>query len=229
MILVTNGDSHTAGAELYDDYCFANDDPDYVVFGRKPHPSCLMKSFGEKIANMHDIEHVSFAESASSNQRIIRTTPWKYLSEQPSFLLVGWSTWEREEWELGEEYYQLTASGADDVPEGYKERYKDWVRAQTPEMIQNKMYDWNDRIYQFHLRLKDEKIKHLFFNAINPLEVGDYEHDFGDSYFHPYEKQYTMCQYLKNSKHNPNKNNHYNEIAHADWANVLYEKIRFKL
>jgi hypothetical protein len=38
LILYVNGDSHSAGAEAVNDFCFANDDPLYYALGRIPHP-----------------------------------------------------------------------------------------------------------------------------------------------------------------------------------------------
>ena len=72
MILYVNGDSHSAGAEAVNDYCFAEDDPFYYALGRIPHPDNERASYGCNIANeLFAILHCD-AESASSNSRIIR-------------------------------------------------------------------------------------------------------------------------------------------------------------
>ena len=97
MILYVNGDSHSAGAEAVVPYCYAQDDHLYRALGRKPHPDNERASFGCLLANkLNAILHCD-AESASSNTRIIRTTR-DYIKNEgaPDFILIGWSTWERE-------------------------------------------------------------------------------------------------------------------------------------
>ncbi len=38
MILYVNGDSHSAGAEAVNDYCFAQDDPFFIILDVYPIP-----------------------------------------------------------------------------------------------------------------------------------------------------------------------------------------------
>ena len=74
MILYVNGDSHSAGAEAVNPFAFANDDPHYKYLGRIPHPDNLFVSYGNILAKNLSAELYCDAESASSNDRIIRTT-----------------------------------------------------------------------------------------------------------------------------------------------------------
>ena len=97
MILYVNGDSHTAGAEAANPHAFANDDPRYNYLGRLPHPDNLLVSFGNILAKNLSAELYCDAESASSNDRIIRTTRHYLRTNQPDLIVIGWSTWEREE------------------------------------------------------------------------------------------------------------------------------------
>ena len=139
MILYVNGDSHSAAAEAAVPYCFAQDDSLYYALGRIPHPENERVSYGCNIANqLHAILHID-AESASSNARIIRTT-YQYLKDEgtPDAVIIGWATWEREEWLHDNVYWQVNAGGVGhDWPEEIKERYKeyiltlDWAKAEA--------------------------------------------------------------------------------------------------
>ncbi|HAI38187.1 MAG TPA: hypothetical protein DCM40_08720, partial [Maribacter sp.] len=53
-MIYVNGDSHSAGAEIINGYCFANDDPRYLTYGRQPHPEALIKTYGYQIAQTFD-------------------------------------------------------------------------------------------------------------------------------------------------------------------------------
>ena len=114
MILYVNGDSHSAGAEAVNNHCFAEDDPLYRGLGRRPHPDNERASYGCLIANeLRAILHCD-AEAASSNDRIIRTTR-DYIENEgkPDFVLIGWSTWERQEWFYNDRWWQVNAGVLD--------------------------------------------------------------------------------------------------------------------
>ena len=83
MIVYVNGDSHSAGGEAVNPYCFANDDPLYWALGRQPHPDNLRVSYGCELANMLYAVLECDAESSASNDRILRTTH-EYLSNFPN-------------------------------------------------------------------------------------------------------------------------------------------------
>jgi len=227
MKLYINGDSHSAGAELTKDYCFAEDDPLYKHLGRKPHPDNLKKSYGKILADMLGTELVCEAESASSNQRIMRTTK-EYINHDPNaFVVVGWTTWEREEWNINGNYYQISASGTDDVPRGYEQNYKAWVASQTQSVSNVKMHGWHKKIYDFHQTLVHHRIKHYFFNAYSHFDTTN--ENWGNNYHHPYDPNHTMYQYLRNSLYLPNKNHHHGEKSQREWADILFDKIRWML
>jgi hypothetical protein len=167
-MIYINGDSHSAGAELVKDYCFAEDDPRYGAWGRRPHPESTPLTFGYKLAQTLNQPFHTDAESASSNARILRTAT-KFVEETNNkrdlFVLIGWTTWEREEWKYGEDYLQVTASGTDSVPENMVEEYKKWVIKQTPQELERKKLYWQNLIMEFSSNLDDLGIKHLFFTT----------------------------------------------------------------
>ena len=80
MILYVNGDSHSAGAEAVNDYCFAEEDSNYQHLGKTHHPDNLKASYGQVLANNIGYELTCDAESGASNTRILRTT-YSYLEK----------------------------------------------------------------------------------------------------------------------------------------------------
>lgn len=227
MILYVNGDSHSAGAEAVNPYAFAEDDPLYWALGRQPHPDNVRVSYGCEIANMMDAVLHCDAESASSNDRIIRTTK-QYIEEgnEPDLIIIGWSTWEREEW-LDEEtgrYWQVNAGGVGhDWPDWAKEKYKDWVLDLD---YAYKQEEANWKIWALDRYLRDHGIKHYFFNTFDSLWVGN-EFDFGISYLQPYDREYTYTNWLKAQGFNTVSSNsyHFGPDAHRAWAKYLYQNL----
>ena len=237
MILYVNGDSHSAGAEIANSHAFATDDPLYWRLGRQPHPDNLKLSYGCKLANMMGAVLECDAESASSNARIIRTTQ-EYLKEHtPDLIVIGWSTWEREEWLHQGTYYQVTASGTDDVPPELHSRYKKWVVNQDYISRERKLLHWHDRIYQFHLELDRLQIPHVFFNTYSNFssvrtknitthnaKILPPEYDWAGSYIDPYNPDLTYYNWCIQNGFSPVKPNsyHFGADAHAAWAEFLY-------
>ena len=167
-MIYVNGDSHSAGAELINGYCFAADDRRYVAWGSRAHPDAIPHTYGYTIAQALNQPFFLEAESASSNTRILRTTR-KFVDETKDksklFVIIGWTSWDREEWEYLDGYMQITASGTDSVPESMQEEYKEWVIKQTPEEIYRKRQLWKEKISQFSKELDEQNIKHIFFRT----------------------------------------------------------------
>ena len=173
-MIYINGDSHSAGAEIINGYCFAADDRRYIAWGSRAHPEAIPLTFGYKIAQALNQPFFMDAESASSNARIIRTTTQFIEQTQDKsklFVIIGWSSWDREEWQYQDGYIQITASGTDSVPESMQEEYKKWVTEQTPEEWNRKKRFWYNRIAQFSEELTNQNIKHIFFHT---YEYTDY-------------------------------------------------------
>ena len=230
MIIYVNGDSHSAGAELIKDYCFANDDQRYVYLGRTPHPEAIPKTFGSHLAHALNAGYFLDAESASSNYRILRTTK-QFLEEKYSTtktIIIGWSTWEREELWHKDRYYQLTASGSDSVPNELFDTYQSWVMEQTQDKLREKQEYWHKQIYDFHKELTESNIKHLFFNSMHAFDkewTG--EVDWQDCYIEPYNKDWTYSDWASNQGFiNVNYgSNHYGQDAHIAWSKVLLKRL----
>ena len=219
MILYVNGDSHSAGAEAVNSYCFAEDDPLYRALGRIPHPDNERASYGCLLANeLGAILHCD-AESASSNARIIRTTR-DYLANEgrPDAVIIGWSTWEREEWLLDNRYWQVNAGGVGhDWPEEIKERYKkyivqiDWDRYERAA---------HDEIFAFHNELTNLEIPHLFFNCYSDFQ-NQVMQDWNGCYVEPYDPDMTYWKWLTDNGFESNQSYHFRADAHRKWAEFL--------
>jgi hypothetical protein len=223
MKLIINGDSHTAGAEAVNAHAFAEDDGKYVYMGRSPHPDNLKASWGKKLGNMLNLATHVLAESASSNDRILRTTN-DWLSTHPSdvFVIIQWSTWEREEWNINGEYFQVNASGIDWVPESHKQQYKEFVaNVDWNRCTEN----WHKRIIRYHEYLNEQGIPHLFFNGNTDFGKIKDQYDFGPAYMDPYTGSYDS--WLQENGYNTvaPDSYHYDERAHGAWAKRVMRHI----
>lgn len=191
MILYVNGDSHTAAAEAVNPHAFAEDDPALGYLGRLPHPENLAVSWGRLLSNTIKAGFHCGAESASSNQRIMRTTrEWinNLVGRDHVLVIIQWSTWEREEWLHDGTYYQIGASGTDHVPSELQERYKQFVAG--VDWI-HKTRQAHEQIWQFHQELTEHNIPHIFFNGNNDFEKITDRHDWGANYIAPYDAKST--------------------------------------
>lgn len=229
MILYVNGDSHTAAAEAVNPHAFAEDDPDLHYLGRLPHPSNLAVSWGKRLSEPLRAGFKCDAESAASNTRIMRTTrEWlSQVSDNKDLLMViQWSTWERQEWLIDGTYYQITASGTDDVPADHVQRYKQFILdLNWHECRQHAHED----IWDFHRELEDRGIRHIFFNGNN--HFGDLQEserkDWGKSYIGPYDSSMTYHQWLINNGFDTVAPNswHFGKEAHAAWSRFVLQYI----
>lgn len=232
MILYTNGDSHTAAAEAVNSYAFAEDDKRYPHLKRRPHPENIRVSYGQVLADILKMAFYTDAESASSNTRIIRTTKnWienRADSVMPKdvLMIIQWSTWEREEWIIDGEYFQVNASGIDEVPEGFQLKYKEWIAEIDWEEKTKEAYK---EIIEFHEYLSDLGFKHIFFNGNSTfLDIPEEErYNFGESYINPYLPEESFDGWLQASGFDTviTSNYHYGQEAHAAWAKRLAQHI----
>ena len=227
MILYVNGDSHSAGAEAVNSYCFAEDDAQLRLSGRKPHPDNLAVSYGQRLADTLGYELVCQAESASSNDRILRTTI-DYLNSnpKPSLVVIGWSTWERKEYIHNGIAYQLSGGSAGwDWPDAVKDYHRSWVLT-TPD-AQRTQY-WHDTIWDLHEYFNQNQITHLFFNTYTAFEHQLIQKDWGGNYIDPYNLDAVYYNWLKDNGYqtvSPNSY-HFGADAHSAWANHLTKWIK---
>lgn len=231
-MIYVNGDSHSAGAEIIPGICFAQDDPRFLTYGRRAHPEAIIETYGYRVSSALNQGFFCEAESGSSNDRILRTT--KSFIEQTKnkkdlMVIIGWSTWEREEWKDSKDFVQVTSSGTDSVPEHMAEDYKHWVLNQTVKELDKKTALWHDKIYDFHMELRDMEIKHTFFNTYMYFDEicvpKEKQKDWHNQFVNPYDENFCMYYYLKQQGIDTvsNKSYHFGIDGHIEWTKVILE------
>jgi len=228
MILYVNGDSHAAAAESVTPYAWAEDDELYWGLGRRPHPENERVSFGCELANHLNAILECDAQAGGSNARIIRTTR-HWLQTQPNikdiFVVIQWSTWERQEWLHNNTWWQVNASGIDQVPDDLQQRYKEFVADIDWETAQQHAHT---DIWEFHNELLDQGVRHVMFNGNNHFgNIAD-QKDWGTSYMHPYLPEMTYDLVLRNNGFktvNPDSW-HFGPDAHCYWAEYVLQYIK---
>ena len=191
MILYVNGDSHAAAAEAVNPHAFAEDDADLAYLGRTPHPANLAVSWGRRLSETLKAGLYCAAESASSNDRILRTTrDWlrQHVTYDDVLVIIQWSTWEREEWLHHDTYYQVGAGGIDDVPQALQAKYRNFVIGVD---WKSKTEQAHKEIWTFHQELVERGIAHIFFNGNNDFSKITDQQDWGTSYIGPYDFEST--------------------------------------
>jgi len=226
MILYVNGDSHAAAAEAVNPHAFAEDDSSLFYMGRAPHPANLAVSWAKLLADTFKATLHCDAESASSNSRILRTTKqWIDRHENDwhrTLVVISWSTWERQEWLIDGTWYQITASGIDDVPENYQQKYKEFVVSVDWQQVTEQAHK---DIWQLHQELKDRGIRHVFFNGNNHFESITDRKDWGESYINPYDPKFTYSDLLiQNGYQTVSPDSwHFGKDAHSFWKQFLLQ------
>jgi len=228
MMLYVNGDSHTAGAEAVNAHAFAEDDAALFYLGRAPHPENLAVTWGKVLSLALRSGFRCDAESASSNTRILRTTR-DWLSNGGSnhpdqLIVIQWSTWEREEWLHNKIYYQVGASGTDDIPQDLQEKYRNYVIGTD---WKTKTEQAHQEIWQFHNELKNQNIKHIFFNGNNDFSGITDQKDWGANYIGPYNPTQTYDAIIRSTGIDTVMPNswHFGRDGHSSFARFILNYI----
>ena len=227
MILYANGCSHTAAAEAAVSAVFAVDDGKHGI-DRRPHPKNLAVSWCTVLGNALKMPVICEAESGGSNPRILRTTR-EWIAKNPDklkdvFMILQWTTWEREEWFYKDLWLQVNASGWDWVPDELRDQYRNFVIN----------VDWNaatqrchDQIWELHQELDALGIRHVFFSGHSTFSDIQNRYNWGTSYMAPYDRQGSYNAVLKNNSFdyvNPNSY-HFGVAAHRFWAKYMLQYI----
>ena len=227
MILYTNGCSHTAAAEAVLPYGFAEDDGKLYHLGRRPHPVNLEASWCTHLTRDLGMTLYCDAETASSNDRIIRTTK-EWIANNPEqlnnvFMVLQWTTWEREEWLHNGTWYQVNASGVDLVPPELQQRYKQFV-VDVDWAI--KTQECHEKIWALHTELQRLNIPHLFYSGNSTFSDVQNQHIWGTSYMYPYNRQGSYNAILQQNGHVPTKWYHFDAKGHCFWAKYVLQYIK---
>lgn len=229
MILYVNGNSHAAAAEAVNPHAWAIDDGLFWGLGKQPHPDNEKVSFGCELANWLTAVLYLDAQAGCSNTRIMRTTR-EWIENNPdavkdTFMVIQWTTWERQEWWHKGDDIQVNASGIDEVPEDLQQRYRQFIIDVDWDQCRDQAHQ---EIWAFHQELKQQGIRHLMFNGNN--HFGDIidRKDWGTSYMHPYNAKMTYDAVLRDQGFktvNPNSW-HFGQDAHCFWGEYLLQYIK---
>lgn len=203
MILYLNGDSHSYGINL-EDHC----------------------KFGNIVAEKFSMNLINQSKIGASNNYIVRTTKEYLKSNSPELIIIGWSSWEREEWFYQDQYFNVNSSGHDVLPPELETEYKNWVTTQTNETLNKKSQIWHDTIYEFHRELKKEKIAHVFFNCMYDFFAVTNRSDWNHNHVGPYDNNQSFYWHLKNQGFTSDQWYHYGADANLSWASFLINHIQ---
>jgi hypothetical protein len=208
LILYVNGDSNSDGSECKD----------------------LAQSWPQLLADRLGATLINDAKGGTSNPRIMRVASQTLAhSNRNTFVVIGWTSWEREEWFYQGQYYDVNSGGHDALPPKLEQRYKEWVTVQGPDQQAVKSKQMHEQIHRLHRSLLDRKIPHLFFNALMSFQhnlIDPVHKDWHKNYLSPYDNDLSYYWYLKNHGWHATVNNHYLETAQSAWAEMLYNYIQ---
>ena len=223
--LWVNGDSHTAGSYS---------------------PVNVAEPFAKQLAQAFDLEYTNIALAGGSNNRIIRTTieALPNLDPQETFILIGWSSWERTEWYWNNQWHAICGDPGYDLPEFAQARWQQHADHYANQ-FNNKISDhdlWTKSkeqehaIWVFHQLLNNLGYKFLFFlgcaNAFRwesthetssqlPWLPNTWAHD-------PYQST-GFSEYCQARGHVRDDKWHYGPEAHNDYADYLIAQMKSKL
>jgi hypothetical protein len=227
LILYVNGDSHSAGHGTKNPAGMTFNDIKYDYIGEAPHPDNLLYSYGSLLAKKTKFDLVCQALSGGSIERSIRTTKqFIYQTNRNVFVLIGFPSYEREEWFYNGAWYQVNASGHNNLPEELHNKYKEWIANYGPNIWSQRAQKLHSVIIDFHLWLLNHKIPHLFFNTEQCLDANKNHFDFKEHYLEPYNRNFIYSTWLKNNGYIPDSWSHFMEDGHQAWADFLEPHIQ---
>ena len=242
MILVSNGCSHTAGAEL-----------EYPQQGE-----CYEKAWPKHLADSLDYDHINLSISGASTNRIVRTTYefiYNWIKQGKSvkdvFIVVLWSGIYRTEIYVDESHLYNYDNNWTPMVVGndarYKKQfspslyyyYKSWTANMTGYQASCEFYIAVTNLQNLLYR---HGIKYLFMDAANSgLKTGDirldpYRIQIDKRYYEGLDQDHncytSLCNYTKQkiSKYSIDSgfNSHYDEDSHIWFAkhieHILYKR-----
>jgi hypothetical protein len=140
-----------------------------------------------------------------------------------TFLLIGWTSFEREEWPWL--YHNISVCGGPDfgMPEPMKARFEQWKTTLTGDYYRERTQYWHDRIYQVHELLRERGVPHLFWTTYNNFKEINNQQDWHGNFFQPYDENGCMSSFFKLHGIAAIDNDpfHYGADAQQAWAQAL--------
>ena len=140
-----------------------------------------------------------------------------------TFLLIGWTSWEREEWPWL--YNNISVCGGPDfgVPAAIKARYEQWKTTLTRDYMRACLEIWHERIYQVHEQLNECGVPHLFWTTYdNFKDLSDHK-DWHGAFYRPYDSHGCMSKWFEanNIQAIAGDPFHYGVAGHQAWGTEL--------
>lgn len=201
-MIYVNGDSHSSG---------------HGIDSHERYSYHLEKYFNHPCENQ--------AHGGASNQYIIRTTKEYLHNYQPDLVIIGWTTWEREEWYHAENYHNVNSSGYDSLPMELQQQYKDWVASQNEITLKIKSDYWHTEIWKFHQELTAQRINHLFFNCMYNFFDVKIPNNWSNCFIGPYDNDSSYYWHLKSQGYTTDHLYHYGPDGQEYWAKFLINYI----
>jgi hypothetical protein len=223
--LWVNGDSHTAGS-----YTSKNVD----------------NPFAKQLADQFNFNYNNIALPGGSNQRIIRTTieALPNLDPTETFILIGWSSWERTEWWWEDRWHAICGDPGYNLPDFAKIRWQqnaDHCANQFTDPLSDhdlwtKSKEQEHAIWVFHKLLTNLNYKFLFFlgcaypfrwesthttSSKLPWDPDCWAHD-------PYVPS-GFSEFSESNGHKKDYLWHFGQAAHDDYVQYLAPIIKAKL
>jgi hypothetical protein len=198
----------------------------------QPNPN----NFFNLIAQHFDFEFECLAKNGASNDHIMRmTTEWIEQCDDPDkFVFIGWSTWEREEHRIGNNYYDIDAWSIYNLFNNPPELEVCAQQLRQKMESDNNYMDtcarkWAQRIYDFAQFLDQQGVGYLFWNSYSKLQMPAGKNcEFDHRFVRPYTDCFNQYFYLKSIRNHPTIDNdpyHFDNAGHRKWADFLIQYI----
>jgi len=114
-----------------------------------------------------------------------------------TFLLIGWTSWEREEWPWL--YSNISVCGGPDfgVPAAMKARYEQWKSTLTRDYMHACLEIWHERIYQVHEQLHERGVPHLFWTTYDNFKDLEDHRNWHGAFYRPYDPYGCMSKWFE--------------------------------
>ena len=138
---------------------------------------------------------------------------------------VGWTQWEREEWEWEGQDISVCIGPHFPVPKELEQRYNDWRSNMTNSAIQDMRDFWHELIHNVHVRMTDMDIPHQFWSTYDNFigMTGDRQLNWDSTFFMPYEINGCMSEWFTSNNIEPVQKDqwHWTDENSTIWGNTL--------
>ena len=146
---------------------------------------------------------------------------------------IGWTQWEREEWEWGNEEISVCIGPHFPVPADLEQRYCEWRDGMTNSTIQDMRDVWHKIIHTVHLRMTDMNIPHQFWSTYDNFvgKSGKDQLDWSGNFFMPYDINGCMSSWYKSQNIDPVPGDiwHWPAEASTIWGNTLADSYKQRI